>query len=139
MQKLTFQIQELLEGLEHLRHEQLAILHRNHLVDPNHIGNLPSRDLQEYQRLQRERNAKGKYLAELTGTKDDLKILLGQLSRLMAERQRLLDQKRIQNPLELSATELTEFTHLWAKSDRIASLLERLCRDHKTGILSCGR
>lgn len=137
MQKLTFQIQELLEGMEHLRQEQLSLLQRNHISDPNHIGTLPSRELQEYQRLQRERNAKGKYLAEVAGTKDDLKILLGQLSRLTTERQELLRDHHTNNPLELSRTDLIEYTRLWTFSDRIGSLLERIFRDQKRGMLSC--
>lgn len=137
MQDQTSQIQELIESLAHLRHEQQSILHRNHILDVNHIANLPSRDLEEYQRIQRVRNAKGKFLAELSGTDDDLKILLGQLSRLSQKRDSFIQARRAASPLDLPFEDLQAYTQLWGQSDLIAGMLERLCRDPRKQLLTC--
>lgn len=135
MNPLANQIQDLLEALDHLRYEQQSILSRNHISDSNQLGSLPNHELKAYQRLQRERNAKGKFLADLAGTSDDLKLLLGQIYRLSKAREQLLYKWGTKNPLELPPIELTEYSHLWKLSDRVADMLDRLCRE--TNQITC--
>ncbi|MCB0540548.1 MAG: hypothetical protein KDE33_23735 [Bacteroidetes bacterium] len=126
MRHVTHQIQDLLEGLESLRTEQKLILHRNEIQDDSNLQNLPPADLKTYQRLTRERKAKGEFLAKIAGTKDDLKILLGQLSRLSEAREKLLKNHQVKSPLDLPLSCLTEYTDLWGKSDWVAGLIERI-------------
>ena len=126
MRHITNQIQDLLEGLESLRLEQKVILSRNGLKDHAEFFTLPAIDLKEYQRLERERTAKGEFLAKTAGTKDDLKILLGQLSRLADTREELLKKHQVKSPLDLPLSELKDFTELWGKSDWVAGVLDRI-------------
>lgn len=131
MRHITTQIQDLLEALEHLRMEQKAILSRNNAKDANNLQNLPPYDLREYQRLQRERKAKGEFLAKITGTEDDLKILLGQISRLSSAREQVLRDYGVKNPLDLSMSGLLDYTALWKQSDVVAGMMDRVLREGK--------
>lgn len=120
MRHVTDQIQELLEGLHSLRLQQKELLA---CTESKEVDALPRPDLETYQRLQREREAKGKFLFEITGKKDDLGILLDQVQRLADARKRLLLANQIDNPLELPLRGLQRFTQLWEQSDFIAGLL----------------
>ena len=130
MRHITNQIQDLLEGLESLRLEQKVILSRNGLKDHAEFFTLPPPDLKQYQRLERERTAKGEFLAKIAGTKDDLKILLGQLSRLADAREELLKKHQVKSPLDLPLSSLKDFTDLWGKSDWVAGLLDRILENN---------
>lgn len=129
MRHVIDQIQDLLEGLESLRLEQKAILIRNGFTDANNLQNLPPDELREYQRLERERKAKGEFLEKISGTKDDLKILLGQLSRLSAARESVLKEYCQKNPLDLPFTGLMDYTALWRKSDIVMDIMDRILRE----------
>lgn len=129
MRHITNQIQDLLEGLESLRMEQKAILIRNQMNDVNNLQNLPPNDLGRYQRLQRERKAKGEFLFKLTGMKDDLKILLGQISRLTYARDQLLKDYGVKSPLDLPFRGILDFTTLWDKSDIVVGMMDRVLRE----------
>lgn len=121
MRHITTQIQELLEGLHSLRLQQKELLA---CTESKEVDALPPPDLETYQRLQREREAKGKFLFQIAGKIDDLGILLDQLTRLAEARKRLLVANQIDNPLELPLKDLQRFTQLWEQSDFVAGLLE---------------
>ena len=88
---------------------------------------LPAIDLKaNINDLKEERTAKGEFLAKIAGTKDDLKILLGQLSRLADAREELLKKHQVKSPLDLPLSELKDFTELWGKSDWVAGVLDRI-------------
>lgn len=120
MRHVINQIQDLLEGLENLRVQQKELLA---CTESKEVDALPPPDLKTYQRLQREREAKGKFLAQMTGTKDDLKILLGQLSRLANAREKLLKRNEVINPMDLPLGDLTDFMKLWEMSDFVAGII----------------
>lgn len=121
MRHITTQIQELLEALHSLRLQQKELLA---CTEAQEVDALPLQDFQTYQRLQREREAKGKFLFQITGKQDDLSILLDQIQRLSEERKSILNRNNLDNALELPLKDLQRFIRLWEQSDFLAGLLE---------------
>ena len=125
MRHVSQQVQDLLEGIESLRLQQNELLA---CTESKELDALPPPDYETYQRLQREREAKGKFLKQIAGKQDDLGILLDQLSRLAEARKSILSTNQIDNALELPLRDLQQFTKLWEQSDFVAGLIER-CMD----------
>ena len=123
MRLRTSQIQDLLEALYSLRLQQKELLA---CTESQEIDALPQADLEAYHRLEREREAKGKYLTKLAGREDEIGILLDQLRRLTEERHHILISYEIDNPLQLPIKEIQRYIRLWEASDFVAGVLERL-------------
>ena len=121
MRHVIDKLQDLLEGLHNLRLQQKELLA---CTESQEVDALPLQDFQTYQRLQREREAKGKFLFQIAGKQDDLSILLDQIQRLSEERKSILNRNNIDNALELPLKDLHRFTQLWEQSDFVAGLLE---------------
>lgn len=122
MRHVTDQIQELLTGIHYLRISQATLLAS---TETGEAETLPPTDYEQYQRLDKERTAKAQFLQSLVQEEDGLKILLGQLSRLSAERKRLLESHKIDNPIALPIKELKRYTKLWEWSDQVAGMMIR--------------
>lgn len=121
MRHVIDQVQDLLEGLHSLRLQQKELLN---CTESGEVDELPLTDFETYQRLQLEREAKGKFLTKVSGASDDLSILLGQLTRLADERQSIMNRNQIENPLDLPLKDLQVFMNLWCMSDRVAGMLD---------------
>ena len=120
--QITDQIQDLLEGLLSLRQQQMSILHLHHLTE-SALEQLPVSSLEEYRRIEAERLAKSRYLQSFTGTEDELKLVLGQLSRLAASRQDLLKKHQCNDPFQLPNQTFQRYQKLWEMSERVADML----------------